>query len=236
MAFQKYILAAISLALLLPCGTVLAQTTKDAQKEIPPTVEIPPPDEPMLNDSEIAGWAVRVVPEIHSFSYENHRAVLNGVRGYFTEKGFLAFYRNLQRTKMLETLKAQGLSISVSSTGTPRICRQNADGGTYGWTVEIPKLFLFKDADDKERNAINQYVILKIVRSNDPVNRDGVAIENWSNIPADTYKGACDYARTSEIGAMLDGLPPDTKTAVEKLFQLEDENKALKKQLDALKK
>jgi len=214
-------------------GPVHAQTSKDHIRKEEATPALTPLTTPIMQDQEIANWVQKVIPEIMTFTPDDYTTVLNVIKVHFSANGHKALLRTLERDKMIETIESNRLSISIGTTGVPRICRQQVQNGAHQWKIEVPKLFVYK-AKGKGDVTEARYINITITRSNDAQNKEKVAIENWVTfIPPKTYR-ACDFVKQQEMRAMLKGMPASTKDAVEELFKLEEENKALKKQLQSL--
>lgn len=211
-----------------------AQTTRDIPQNDAPEAPSPDPlDMPVMNDSDLSLWTATVIPEIFTLDHKNYASVLENDKAYFTSNGFSQFSAMLQKTNFLDGIIKNREALSIGSTGLPRICRQERSGGAYIWFVETPKLFTFQK-ESGEQSVVPFYVHMKIVRSEEPQNVKKVGVDTLTVMPAtDTYI-ACDYEKKSFMNSLLDTLPKDTKLAMEVILKLEDENKALKTQLQSL--
>jgi len=210
----------------------LAQTAMD-KPDTPPPPAADPLNAPLVNDSDVALWSATVLPQVLSFGPANYQDVLKSAKAQFTTGGYNDFSVMLQKSKFLDGVVHSKQTLTTKTAGLPRICRQHSDGGVYHWALEVPVLFSYK-AETGEESALPYAVSLRIERSNDPQNTQKIAIAGWKNVPMkDDYK-PCSFTQQKEIDDMLSTLPSDTKYAMEAILKLEDENKALKNQVQAL--
>ena len=108
-------------------------------------------------------WTVATVTQALDIGFDDWQARIDGVRGRFTEDGFRAYERVLERSLVLERLRTHRQVVSAVAQGAAVMTRvRRLAGGRVGYEVEFPLLLTFYAGEGgkaDERLAVRALVV-----------------------------------------------------------------------------
>ncbi len=108
-------------------------------------------------------WTVATVTQALDIGFDDWQARTRGVRDRFTEDGFRAYERVLERSLVLERLRTHRQVVSAVAQGAAVMTRvRRLAGGRVGYEVEFPLLLTFYAGEGgkaDERLAVRALVV-----------------------------------------------------------------------------
>jgi len=140
--------------------------------------------QPPMSSATILVWANEAIVKVYSYDYVNYGAQLQGVSDYFTVDAWHAYSDSLAKSKMLDSVQANKLTVSAVALKPPVIKDTKGAGSTFQWTVEMPTLVNFdSSANLNKQQKLN--VQLVIVTAQAPQGVRGLAIQSFLAKPMD---------------------------------------------------
>lgn len=119
-----------------------------------------PLSQPNLTTRSLLEWAVEAGTTAYNFNFGNYQTALQGIRSYFTPKGYDNFIQALTAAGTLRDVQSKNLEVFAVPTDTPVILREGpTPDGLYAWEVQLPMLVTYQSAAQQ----IKQNIILTML-------------------------------------------------------------------------
>jgi intracellular multiplication protein IcmL len=149
-------------------------------------INIVPLNDPYLSPAQVITWSAATAQNVMRFGYHDYRDKLQLMASNFTSTGWESFNKALKDANFLEAVQARKLVVSMEINAAPEIQSAFERNGVYTWYVRFPVTIKF---DGEQPPApIDTMLRLQIVRVSTLQNPDGVSIEQWVPLNADTKR------------------------------------------------
>lgn len=140
-------------------------------------INIVPLSEPFRTPAEVVAWSANAAQKVLRFSYNDYRQRLQEEASSFTPSGWESFTKALKEARILETVEARKLVISMDIESAPEIKKAFIRDGVYTWYLQFPVTIKFEGTDAP--SPIRANLLMQVVRVSTLQNADGISIEQW---------------------------------------------------------
>lgn len=131
-----------------------------------------------LSKPALMSWVAQAVTETMTFNFNDYRRRLQESSRNFTKQGWESFTSALDRSGILDSVKANKQVLTSIPSGAPVLQKEGIDNqGRYYWQVQIPITITY-EAGSRTRSD-NIVVSLNIVRVPRLESQYGIGIEQW---------------------------------------------------------
>lgn len=129
-------------------------------------------------DEEIKKWATEIVAETLTFDYKNYIDRIRSQTPNYTTKGWETFTKDLQKSRTIEMIEHNKLTIKSFPFDPAIICNTEEDESSYSWYIIAPIRSIYYDNEKKSKIKKNVLIQVKETKSNK--NKKPIrAIEQW---------------------------------------------------------
>ncbi|MEM7618685.1 MAG: DotI/IcmL/TraM family protein, partial [Pseudomonadota bacterium] len=133
-----------------------------------------------LTEEKILSWAEKAVIESMTFGHNFYKDQLKDSSRHFTKKGWESFTAALAKSRIIESMKLNQQDIrSLPYKKKEKTIKIDNDK----WLAQIPIATSYTQ-HNKTRTMI-MVVTVVIVKSEDPINRNGIGIEQFIAMPVE---------------------------------------------------
>lgn len=147
-------------------------TTEDGR-----LVPMVPLSEPNLSVPALMSWSAQAATEVMTFGFNDYKRRLQQASRNFTRLGWVSFTAALEKSRIIETVEANGQVVSAAPASAPILISEGLVNGRYQWQVQVPLVVTYQAGssirDDK------MLVTLLLVRVPKLESPNGVGIEQW---------------------------------------------------------
>lgn len=101
---------------------------------------------PPVSDASIKVFANTVIVSTYDFSYKNFVDRLSYTAKFFTGKGWVAFNKALNYSKLRNAVIQKQYIVTSVATAPPAIIHQGLRSGEYAWEIKMPVMVVYKNA------------------------------------------------------------------------------------------
>ncbi|MDR3205236.1 MAG: DotI/IcmL/TraM family protein [Deltaproteobacteria bacterium] len=138
-------------------------------------LELPPLNEPVIENRALANWTAEVVSKSMSLNFLTWRRTLADIRSEFENQGFDSFLKSLDNGGHLEKIEKERLSLSCVLNGAPVVVSQERKDGAASWKLEMPLILSYESSSGvvATQNLLAEVVVRRVKTTFNP---KGVAI------------------------------------------------------------
>ncbi len=136
-----------------------------------------PFDEAHMTTPYILTWVALSVADTMTFSFNDIEARLSKSSRYFTDKGWAEFSKALEKSRILEKVRANLQTDSAAPHSAPKLLSEGVVAGRYQWVVQLPLNLAYQAGARRYDQGL--LVTVVVVRSDDPKHPYGIGIEHW---------------------------------------------------------
>lgn len=141
-------------------------------------IKMIPLSQPNLTDSALVSWSVQASTAAYTFNFVDYREALQGVREYFTPRGFQHFLSALEESGNLKDVREKKLVVSAVPQGAPIILKKGPTSrGIYAWQVQLPMLISLQSATEVKK--LNITITMLITRVSTTQTPKGIGIAQF---------------------------------------------------------
>lgn len=107
-----------------------------------------------VDKTQLAVWANEAIIATYSYDYKNYLQEQKEIAKYFTSKGWIAYTKALNESKIPEIVQKNNYFVSAVATMPPEIKQINT---TY-WQATMPILVLYTNPQSKQKQNIKVVV------------------------------------------------------------------------------
>lgn len=122
-------------------------------------IQLSPLNDPMVSQEFLLQWANQAAVAAYTYDFVNYRQQLQKASEYFTPEGWKNFEDILRKSKNLDTVIDQKLTVNAVATGAPVITQRGILNDRYAWKVQIPLLITYQNPN----RVINQSVLVNMI-------------------------------------------------------------------------
>lgn len=138
-----------------------------------------PLEQPNLSDSAVLQWASEAATAAYSYDFAHYQEeIAKQAKPFFTPQGWSAFTDELERSNILDTVKAKKLIVSAVNIAPPVIVRKGVFFGRTLWRVSLPLLITFQSPSEFRQQKY--YVMIQIERTSTLDNPRGIGITQFT--------------------------------------------------------
>jgi len=153
------------------------------------------------SDEEIKKWATEIIADTLTFDYQNYIDRIRSQTPNYTTKGWETFTKDLQKSRTIEMIEHNKLTIKSFPFDRAIICNTEEDESSYSWYIIAPIRSIYYDNErksKKRKNILIQVKEIKSINNEKPIR----AIEQWLG-SGDHVKPTCKlYENAKEIRAL----------------------------------
>lgn len=177
-------------------GLIVPGEAAATEIPLPQVAADTPLEQAGMTDEALILWAEIAASETMTFDYKNHQKQLQQASKYFTEAGWHALTKEIQKMRVLESIEANERAVSSYSRSTQElqklknscilgktkaqqgsIVESNPQQGRY--TVKISVALIMTVCEASKKNTKGYNVILTIQKVPSAENVSGLAIIDW---------------------------------------------------------
>ncbi len=129
------------------------------------------------SDSLILSWAAFAIADSLTFGHEDHSIHVKSAKKYFTEKGYEEFSQALSNARIREIIEFNHHYVGAVIQSTPVLVTKDNRDGHLTYNIEMPVVLNYTNDQDSLR--ANVKIFLELIRTNNPQQPYGVAIDSW---------------------------------------------------------
>lgn len=126
-------------------------------------IPLPPLSEPVVTDQYILQWASLATRAALNLDFVNYDKQLKTAEIYFTDNGWSAFTKALDKSGLLSTVQAKKLMMSAVVPNTPIITFAGVAHGRYMWRISMPVLVTYGSASDQRQRKMTATIVVSRV-------------------------------------------------------------------------
>lgn len=126
----------------------------------------------------VQSWAENAVQDIYTFNFVNFDERLENSRQYFTDGGYDAFLRALERDGVGQDIKLNRLEVNTIVLERPILINWGGFEQNFVWKIKMPIMVLYNTAGNQKTE--NYMLELVLIRVPSYINPKGVAISRFS--------------------------------------------------------
>lgn len=139
-------------------------------------IEIIPLNKRVLSDADVLTFAEKAARMSFTLDFARKKQQLQQIRGWYTNDGYSAFIREMNRSGNLKIIDDNQL-IAVPVTNLPAAIVDSRDNqGRFEWLVDVPLVVNFDGKGPRQR-SLNYVLRMTIVRVSHAERQDGVAVD-----------------------------------------------------------
>ncbi len=165
-------MALVAMLVMMDTRYVYFATTADGR-----IINIVPLNEPFRSRGDVVAWTAGTAQKVMRFGYHDFRQRLQEASTSFTPTGWESFTKAMKEARILETVEARRLVVTMDIEAAPEIKSSFVRDGVYTWYMQFPVMIKFEGAEAP--GSIHAMLILQVVRVSTLQNPDGINIEQW---------------------------------------------------------
>ncbi len=126
-------------------------------------VPLPALSEPVVTDQYILQWASLATRAALNLDFVNYDKQLKSASIYFTDSGWGAFTKALDKSGLLTAVQAKKLMMSAVVPNAPIITFTGIAHGRYMWRISMPVLVTYGSASDQRQKKMTATIVVSRV-------------------------------------------------------------------------
>lgn len=136
--------------------------------------------EPIMSPRAIESWNSISLTDIFTFNFTNYNKELKSSAIYFTPSGYDGFYKSLEKSGMLESVRTASLEVTLTPTSKSIITDKRVKGGVMTWNIELTAFISYMGTGATKNEQF--YILTEIKKVPTYENPNGIAINKINMI------------------------------------------------------
>ncbi|WP_133128566.1 DotI/IcmL family type IV secretion protein [Legionella nagasakiensis] len=103
------------------------------------------------DDTQLAVWANEAIVATYTYNYQNYLERQKEIAKYFTAKGWIAYSKALNASKLPDAVKKNAYYVSAVATMPPQV----KNIGDNHWEATMPLLVVYKNPQYQQKQTLN---------------------------------------------------------------------------------
>lgn len=140
-------------------------------------MQLVPMDKPNMSTAALMSWVAQASSDVMTFGYHDYQRRLQQSARFFTKSGWESFTSALQKSRILDAVRAQQQVVSAVPSSAPVLVQQGVLNGKFRWIIQLPISVTYKSAENSRTDKLKLNLVVERVPSLE--NPNGVGIQQW---------------------------------------------------------
>ena len=146
------------------------------------------------DQAQLSVWANEAIVATYTFNAQNFLARQKAIAKYFSAKGWIAYSKALQDTKIPDLVQKNGYEVSAVALLPPVIKAT----GTSSWQAKMPLLVLYKNSNQQQKQTLD--VVLSFSAAEPGLGVRGLSVQS---LVSTVTQAPCQCAVAPRLKAMV---------------------------------